>query len=181
MWGTTNFPSDQLCWFAKDWLAAMETTGQEYYRDCDAAPVPESTGTEGCLSYYSNPNLYEREFGDLKGWQTKYDETCGSKEWMATFAGKHPELGLTGTLLAAAGPAGEGGEATEEKVEMLGFDVDRNVAKDVGIYSAGAIVAVGAVAVAVTKYGKGKEEGEGGGERYVKLGTEEQAAGGILI
>jgi hypothetical protein len=94
LWGTPaeGHTDTGLCWFAKDWLDAMETTEQEYYRDCQDLPLKESTGTEGCVSYYSNPKLYEETFGDLTGWESKYDETCGNKDWLQAFKAANPSI-----------------------------------------------------------------------------------------
>jgi hypothetical protein len=92
MWGEVQRGGEELCWFAEDWLAAMEATDQEYYRDCGEFPLPESNGTQGCLSYHSNPALYERSFGSRSGWEELYDETCGSAQWLREFARADPEI-----------------------------------------------------------------------------------------
>lgn len=79
LWGEvdSSWPSG-LCWFADDWKNLVANT--TYYADCDTTPVPESTGTEGCLSYKSNPELYKDAFGSIDGWCEKYNSDCGATD-----------------------------------------------------------------------------------------------------
>jgi hypothetical protein len=129
-WGTAaDGAPDGLCWFAKDWLDAMDATGQEFYRDCDSMPVAESTGTEGCLSYYSNPKLYKASFGDMSPWEEKYAETCGDKEWMKAFMAANP------TILGTSSSG-----------------ISKDI-QDVGLYSASAIFGCVLLGVVATKIG----------------------------
>lgn len=87
-WGEVDdtWAQDALCWMASDWLALVE--GSSYYEDCDTVPVPESDGTQGCLSYYSNLGLYQTAFGSLDGWCCDYADDCGvTEQWNIDCAG----------------------------------------------------------------------------------------------
>jgi len=87
-WGEVDstWPQDTLCWMAADWLALVD--GSTYYEDCDTVPVPESNGLEGCLSYYSNLELYRSAFGSIGGWCCGYSNDCGTTDqWDIDCAG----------------------------------------------------------------------------------------------
>ena len=79
-WGKVDDTWNQgyLCWTAKDWLDLVK--GTAYYEDCNTTPVPESTGTHGCLSYKNNPDLWKSSFGTIAGWCCSYSNDCGTTE-----------------------------------------------------------------------------------------------------
>jgi len=84
LWGTaaSSISTGALCWKSATYLNYMNISNQTLYSDCVKDSTSESTGTSGCMSFFSNPALYvSKGKGSLSDFNTVYSSsTCGSPD-----------------------------------------------------------------------------------------------------